>query len=203
MGGGVSLWWKSTQYEPHNIFIIYHLPFSGFGPPLRIPNNTVHHPPQSIIIFNGFIHHIQNKSIEFVMVGVGSVRCCWESGVVARILKKVNCKWWIYHGAHNMGVSQFSFSSILLHFIAETPPWAWAISFMTHPMLHDPQITFFCSLFHGHFCILLLTAWLIWPPFSRLPNLHKITSHYSQVMPLSCLWGSQCLLSVIWPRGGY
>ena len=33
-----------------------------------------------------------NESVEFVIVGVGSVRCCWESGVVARIPKVVNGK---------------------------------------------------------------------------------------------------------------
>ncbi len=40
---------RICSLEPHNLFIIYSLPFSGFGPPLQIPNNTVHHPSTSII----------------------------------------------------------------------------------------------------------------------------------------------------------
>ena len=50
---------NSITIEPRNISIIYNLPFSVFGPPLQILNNTVHHPPQQYIS-NGFIRKGQN-----------------------------------------------------------------------------------------------------------------------------------------------
>ncbi len=59
---------------------------------------------------------------------------------------------------------------------------------MAHPMLHAPEITFFCSLLPGHFCSLLLALWLFWTPFSRLPK----TPYGGSVMGVLCTTEGNC-----------
>ncbi len=79
-------------------FTIYLFPYLGHHSRFSTTPYTTH--PNNIYPTDSFARdRIVNESVEFVMVGRGGFRCCWESGVVARILKKVNCKWWIYYGA--------------------------------------------------------------------------------------------------------
>ncbi len=75
-------WTHGRLNEPHNIFIIYHFPDSGHHSGFPTTPYSIH---PNYHKFNGFILNMVNESVEFVMVGVGSVRCCWKSRVVARI----------------------------------------------------------------------------------------------------------------------
>ena len=90
-------WFLSPEIFPS--FTIFLFPDSGHHSRFWTTPYTTH--PNNNISYR-FIHHIPNivnESVGFVMVGVGGVRCCSESRVVARILKMVNCKRRIHYGA--------------------------------------------------------------------------------------------------------